>query len=332
MRKRAQRAMWYFPMAIVLSLMDRADSASDLIRAARSPFDIERFIQTDAAFEWEPLWKALQIKEHIFLPRCEEWGGPMPACTSELIAVTDPPQTILLLHHEPSMFAVFLRFSRESNNGRTETWRFAGCYQPNVKYFSPHHRRIVFANKPYLLIVEQGNAGSGLFSKVETWLDLTVPIFEPVFAYTVSGHKSDSPPGVHRSVTGMIVSSHTDPIERIHVRYTIDFSTEEHGVIPALGQKTDTAVYARVDGRFVLDEKLSTTTQKQINALYEDLDSNISNEDVLRFSFASLREIAVTGNAIQKQWLQSFLTRCHEGPETKTLRALLKRPAATRPN
>jgi hypothetical protein len=49
----------------------RAQSQNEMARIAQSPYEIERFVETTPAFEWEPLWRALNIQESILLPPCD---------------------------------------------------------------------------------------------------------------------------------------------------------------------------------------------------------------------------------------------------------------------
>src|SRR5271157_4992863 len=72
-----------------------ADDDAELAQAAKSPYDIARFVDTHKTFEWTPLWKALGITDNAArLMRSEEQGE---TCSEDLITVLDPPQVIVLL-------------------------------------------------------------------------------------------------------------------------------------------------------------------------------------------------------------------------------------------
>lgn len=318
---------WIVPLAIGASALMLADVASDLARSALSPYEIARFVETHQAFDWTPLWKALKLTDDTGLPACEERRDDGSDCSSELIGVLDPEQTIVLLRHKLSGFEVYLRFTPEKLSNGSSGWRFTGHYQPNVKYFPPRHQIIQFGKRPYLTVTEQGAAGSGLSTEVESWVDLTQPSLQPVFWYTTDGSMNPFPSGISRQVHGTIVALESEPAESIKVAYSIDFSFEDaNGATLPLGQRRDQAVYTRrpADGEFALDDKLSGVSLKQINNLYEDLDSELTNEDFLRYDFASLKEIASGSETRQKGWLRQFLGRCQETNEKQQLRLALQ--------
>ena len=54
---------------------------------------------------------------------------------------------------------------------------------PLVKYFRPEHRVTRFGGKPFLIVTGQGISGSGISSKIESWIDLTREEFEPVLNF-----------------------------------------------------------------------------------------------------------------------------------------------------
>jgi len=305
----------------------RADGASDLAGAAQSPFEIERFVETHVAFEWNPLWKALKLTDDTGLPACEERPDAGRDCSSELITVLDPEQTIVLLRHILSRFEVYLRYVPQKTLGGGSQWRFAGHYQPNVKYFPPRHRIVTFGKRPFLAVTEQGGAGTGLSSEVESWIDLTQGSLKPVLWYTSQGTMHPFPSGIGRSVGGTVVTLNESPFESVQVAYTIDFSFEDvNGITLNLGQRRDRAVFVRrsPNSEFALDEGLSEVSGKQIESLYEDLDSEITNEDFLKYDLEFLKEIASGAETPQKQWLRQFLADCRETPEKQQLRTAFK--------
>lgn len=211
--------------AVAASGWIRADVARDLAQAAESPYEIERFVETHAVFDCHPLWKAVKLTDHTGLPACEERLHAGRDCSSELISVLEPEQTIVLLRHNISGFEVYLRYVPEKSSSGGSQWRWVGHYQPKVKYFPPRARIVRFGSP---------------------------------------------------------------------------------------------------DAEFVLDEKRSGVSAKQIEDLYEDLDSEIINEDFLKYDLESLKEIASGAEAPQKRRLRDFLANCGETPEKQQLRAALK--------
>ncbi|MBI4465066.1 MAG: hypothetical protein HY647_10210 [Acidobacteria bacterium] len=306
---------------------DDADTADELARAAQSPFDIQRFVETHSKFEWEPLWKALNIE--AWLPACSlNWAKH--SCSSELITILNPPQILLLLHNDFSDFEVYLRFITEMQPSESAQWHFVGYYQPNVKYFRPEHRIVLFAGKPYLAVTGQAASGSGLSTEYEDWMDMTLSDFQPVFSYISKGHLSAFPSRrrFSREVWGSASALKEDPFESITVSYHIDFSIEaDNGAMLRVGSREDTAIFTRTGSdKFMLDEKLSTATTEQVIELYEDLDSRISNEDFLRYIFPSLTRIALGPDTDERAWLEQFLTQCPDTTEKRQLIEMLQNP------
>ncbi len=306
------------------SMFCRADVATDLERAAQSPYDIQEFVDTHAAFKWNPLWRALKLTDDTFLPECEE-----RSCSAKLISVGSPEQVIVILHHEPSWFEVYLRFVPVPSNGERR-WRFAGHYQPNVKYFPPRHRIAQFGQRPYLVVTEQGVSGTGVSSEVETWIDLTISEMRSVFSYTSKGYSQPFPRGVSRAERATILSLKSDPTESIRVQYSVEFETEDaSGRSIRLGRRMDTAVYTRQrpGEDFTLDGRQSPGFSDEVDALYNDFDGDPKNEDFLKFDFTFLKKLASGPNGASKRWLRQFLANCGETTEKKQLMVVLGPPS-----
>jgi len=94
----------------------------DIVRAAKSPYDLARYIDSHTGFAWEPLWKALRIDSVIYIQPCGAMGGR--GCSTEILTVQDPDQTILVIQGGFSEEDVYLRYKPAVPG----TWRFAGEY------------------------------------------------------------------------------------------------------------------------------------------------------------------------------------------------------------
>jgi hypothetical protein len=272
-----------------------ADNA-EIGALAASPYELAKFVETHANFDWKPLWRALNMKdEELFLPVCDEAFRGVPACSSEIINVADRRQLILVLEHRSSQFAVFLRYRSVG----TDVWQFSGAYQPFVKYFPPEHRLTRFGAKPFLVVTGQGNAGTGVSSKIESWMDLTREGLAPVLAFTSEGHYSPLPEGIWRSSGGSVVAMDTEPVERITVAFHIEFEA----VISAderlrIGERRDRIVYDRArDGTFKANRQLSTATEEQVADFYEDFEyDDFSDTEFLNFNLKGLSALAKNGD------------------------------------
>ncbi len=313
--------LWLIALAPFPLLM--ASDTADLARAARSPEAIYQFVQTHSAIAWSPLLDQLGIdRKKITLPDCNEEYR----CSAELIAVPRlPAQTIVLLRHDYSMIELYLRFSSARQPDGTAQWRFAGYFNPWAKYFPLSHRVFAFGSRPYLAATEQGISGSGLSSKVETWMDLSLPDFNPVFSYTMTGEYLASQNGwLSRKIHGKVALFEQSPIESITVNYDISF-VRANG--RSVATRSDTLVYERAgDGKFALDEKLSTASLEQTKRLYGIYEYGLACEDFLRFSTPSLKELAAGADNDRKRQLRDLLVECPDTPEKRLLTELLGKP------
>ena len=308
-----------------------AGPEAGLAGAARSPYDIERFVEKTPAFDWSPLWRALKIQEQIVLPPCEGRQDAGRDCSSELILIAEPQVALVLLRSSPYHFEVYLRFIRESGGDGQENWRFTGHFEPRVKYFDPTHKIVMFGDRPHLVVTGQGEAGMCLSTEVEYWLDLAAAEFRPVFSYTAKGTFSECGASeLYRSVRGSVVALQTEPVASITVDYEVDFSSALDlggtNVLPArLGTRHDTIVYTRKVGEdFKVDEKRSTASEQLVQDLYEDLRRQPPPGDFLRWDLEELTAIAKGPDTAERQWLEWFLKTCPETSEKRALVMLLK--------
>jgi hypothetical protein len=188
-----------------------AGADEELAEAAKSPYDIARFVDAHITFGWEPLWKALGIRDSdVLMQPCGEIGGPKRDCFEELVTVLDPFQVIVILRHNLAMPGVYLRFLRSSGPDSSGPWKFGGSYSPLVKYFEPRHRTLRFGEKPFLVITRQGISGSDWSSEIDDWIDLTSSRFEPVLCLNTHGHYSGMADRIGIESEAFAVSMETD--------------------------------------------------------------------------------------------------------------------------
>jgi len=307
-------------LAIAVLLLPVAGAAAsvdeELVQAAKSPYDIARFVDTHISFQWEPLWKTLGLENDgdLFTEPCER------GCSEELVTVLDPFQVILILRHD--WREVYLRFLRKTGPDNSGPWEFGGYYSPLVKYFEPRHHTLRFGKKPFLIVTEQGVSGTGVASEVDAWLDLTLPKFEPVFSLTTDGHNDVHPDNVGLKTNAVVISMESDPTERVEVVYSVRFTHEGE----TLAERSDTAVYTRRGDEFVFDAGRSKISKADIDNIYGLEDDHPSNEDYLRYLLPELKKIAAGPENETKDWLKRFLEECDNTVEKREIQAVL--PAA----
>lgn len=294
--------------------------SQELASIAASPYALARYVETHHDFDWQPLWQALGIKDQeAFLPPCEENFSGVAPCSSELITVLDPLQMIVLLEHRASGFQVYVRYE-SAGTGR---WRIAGAYSPFVKYFEPEHHMIRFGTKPFLIVTGQGYAGTGISSKIESWIDLSGKGMEPVLSFTSEGYDFPAPDGIAREVHGFVTALATEPVEQVTVSVSIEFHELQNGDPRiALGRRSDTIVYRRSRTKFKLVAEHSTATAQEIEKFY-DLGSEVTSAEFLRFHREGLIALAKGEDEEARSWLARFLNRCPDAPEVRELKLLL---------
>ena len=309
-------------VALLLPVMGAAASVDEeLAQAAKSPYDIARFVDTHVTFRWEALWSALGIQKNadVFMQPCGELGGPKRDCAEELVTVLDPFQVILILRHDLAEPEVYLRFLRKSGPDNPAPWEFGGYYSPRIKYFEPRHRTVRFGNKPFLVITQQGVSGSDWSSEVDEWMDLTLPKFESVFSLTTQGHYSGNPDRVGLETNALVVSTESKPAERVQVAYEARFTVGGE----TIDIRSDSAAYIRRGDEFVYDASRSKTPEADIDNIYNLEDDRPSNEDYLRYLLPKLMEIAAGPQSELKDWLKRFLKESDNTVEKREIQALL---------
>lgn len=272
--------MYRFLVAIVLSSVTFAQNASnrEIGRAAKSPYDLAKYINSHDEIDWKSLWQSLGIEAPLGV-------GCSMNCTAELITVQNPDQVILLLNATLPR-DVYLRYQREGAG----MWRFTGKYFANVWDGNPHRHNIVRAGSTQFLVVStHGGHGSDLDEEMQDWLDLSQPTFEPVFAHTVHGRERRVY-GYELAITGDAHPSPTGITLRIHDTFT--------GFACTLGDVSLEALYGRATSpAFVIQSaRLSSGAAIPISD-FQDLAraGHASDELLIRYGMPEMMKIA-SGN------------------------------------
>lgn len=291
---------------------------SEIAWAAKSPYDLARFIESHARFALEPLWKALGIKESSFVQPCLDPAGQGLGCSTELIMVQSPDQAILIIEGDLPPFDVYLRFK----HGPNDTWRFAGEYSVYMKNHPRRHEMSRVWGVPFLRVSRQGGSGSGIDWEIEDWIDLTQPEFKPAFSFTVQGFESRYGFGISRNIQEGLIPTRTG----IDVSLLIEFD----GPSVDLGHAEYTGVYVRSAGNRLSLQKVQSLDGREIsNRDFESLshiDTEVSNEQLMLYTLPRLKEVAVSGDKDAKEWLNRMLKECEDTPEKRTLMKLLAKP------
>jgi hypothetical protein len=296
--------------AVVFSTFALAQNAPDpeIVRAAKSPYDLARYINSHDEIDWEPLWRALGVDAQLGLPCSMD-------CAVELIMVENPEQVILIV--DASLpYEVYLRFQK-SEAGE---WRVTGRYYANVWNGNPHRHEIVRAGSTQFLVVSTHRAhGSDVDEEREDWLDLSQTGFEPVFSHTVHGNERRRY-GYERDITGSASANSAGIDLRIHYMLPGD------GCI--LGDVSLEATYVRRTGpEFVIQSARLQFGASIPTEDFQDLAGiSPSDESLIRYSLPQMMKIASGDNAKQKECVRDYLSHASETPEKKQLLDLLAKP------
>jgi hypothetical protein len=311
-----------------------ADNDAELRIAARSPYLIKRFFDSHESFTVDALWTALHVPPAtVPRGRCTAVPPetvPRGRCTAVLIAVpiSAEPQVILRLDFG-DVLPVFLRFDQSTGPGG-KTWKLAGFFAAFAHYFSCEHHLISLGGRPFLLVSDQAEAGTGLSVKRVSGFDLGRRGFKPAFAYVAEGHMMRFC-DVNRDVSGYPYSFEKGPVEKLRIHYRVRYFTRYcTNNRPSddeieLGSTSADAVYTRTgDADFKLDP--SSTNAKEIEVIYWNWDPpGLSDEDFLRYNFENLNRIASGPANRRKRWLTRFLADCVDTPERRRLVEAIRR-------
>jgi hypothetical protein len=300
-------------------------AVSACAQTAPSPQDLAHAIDSHKA-DWASISKALGVTDLSVLPRCDP--STIWPCSVDVITVFKPAQVILALSGWPE--SSYLRFLENGSR-----WLYVGTQGAMVKNYGGRYEISRVAENPFLRISSQGANGSDIDSEIETWFDLTLSDFEPVFGFTVQGTEHRMGIGVSREVRATATYGGEIPAETIHldleIRYLLGYGAD-------LGFARYRATYQRAanEKKFSLRDvhPLLSDAPSISNKDFQDL-ANIdgatinespSNERLLVYALPRLKQIASGADAETREWLRSVLSFCKDTPEKRMLLELLAKP------
>jgi hypothetical protein len=208
--------MYRLAAIIILSSVAFAQNAQEhaqepeIVRAAKSPYDLVRYINSHDDIDWKPLWQILGVDAQFGLTCSRN-------CAAELIVIENPEQAILIVNASLP-YDAYLRFEK----GPVGEWRVTGKYQANVWDGAPHRHEIVRAgNTQFLLVSTHSAHGSDIDEEMEVWFDLSRPSFQPVFSYGLRGDEDALEAGISRDIEAF---AHANSSTEIQLRLTVNLS------------------------------------------------------------------------------------------------------------
>ena len=283
--------MLRLPALLLLSSLALAQNkqAPDIVRAAQSPFDLARFIDSHSEFDWVPLWKALGEK-HAFTARCDSTTG----CLTELITVLKPRQTILAV--ETPLDTVYFRYFGSESEG----WRRAGLYFAPIKYSS----------------------------ELEEWLDLTEQDFIPVFSFTTQGHESRMGVRIGRDLTASAHPWINAGIETIDLILSVKYSGLDSDLGNANYTATYQRLPGHKEFVLLSVKPSLGAVAIPANAFedFASMSEDVTDEQLLAYALPGLKEAAIGKNTEVKEWMREMLGHCKDTQAKQLLLKLLGQP------
>lgn len=310
-------------VALVAAFAQGAKADPELLRAARSPYELARYVNSHADIDWRALWVALGGAGNAALGCGNAFSGDYP-CSAIAMTVKDPDQVIVILERK-YIGAGYLRFQQDAKSA----WRLTGQFEAYVKNHPVRHELFRFGGKPFLKVSMQGMSGSGLDSEFEDWFDLTLRSFEPVFGVTVQGFHMRVGFGPSSKLKTVVRSQVLDGgVEEIQVSAVVQFSLRGE---QDLGSETFTGVYRRGLGQRKFSFVSATwrgaaMSETEFSRVANIPEEGPSNEKLLVYAFDGLKRVAAGKDVGAKNWLRFALTQCKDTPERRTLLGLLGKP------
>ena len=288
---------------------------AELLRAARSPYDLAKYAESHGEIDWSPLWAAWKVKDSEYLNPCRH-------CQSEILTVRKPDQAILILYDGgPQYHDLYVRYLKEPDG----SWKFSGVQLVYIRETTndrPHKVLRLWA-KPFLMVSrDQSQIGFATIQEREDWFDLTLPDFEPVFSFTPQGSYELFSFAVWREWDSTAAPNVEGAAETIWL--TIKAKYEGPTTMEFL--VTYTGLYQRRAGQKAFSLKSATANGRPMRvAEFEVIGDafKMTQEQLLVQSLPGLRKLAVSKDADGKEWLQTVLEQAKDTPEKRELLGLL---------
>ena len=318
-------AMLRVAALVALSTVAIAQNVAEpeIVRAAKSPYDLARYLETHSDFEWAPLWQALGAANPSSVEPCVTDSAKQARCSTEVIGLLNPDQAIVVVQGELGVVELYLRFLQQPDGA----WKFAGAYGASIKNRDPMHQVMRLGGRPFLKVAIQSPNFRGPSivpepNEKEVWFDLTARDFEPVFSFPTDADQDVNPDGITRHVSAV---PHVEGADAIDLMLTVDF--DFFGV--QLGSEEFLGRYDRHAGEKDFSLRSAQVVSGGATMPVQDF-LDLSDilfqpgvERMLVYALPGLKELAGGMRNEAKEELRLMLAKCKDTPEKRTLLALL---------
>ncbi len=310
-------------ISLAVAAVAQNSPQAEIARAAKSPYDLARYLETHTDFEWAPLWLALGAANPASIEPCVTVADKRARCSTEIVTLLSPDQAIVVVQGGLGLVELYLRFLQEPGGG----WKFAGAYGASIKNCDPMHQVMRLGGRPFLKVAIQSPNFRGPSivpepNEKEVWFDLTQRDFEPVFSFPTDADQDVNPDGITRHVSAV---PHVEGADAIDLMLTVDF--DFFGV--QLGSEEFMGRYERHAG-----EKDFSLRSAQVVAGaaampvkdFLDLSDILFQpgvERMLVYALPGLKELAGGKRSEAREELRLMLAKSKDTPEKRTLLALL---------
>jgi hypothetical protein len=301
-------------LLLSVAMLCRAQNA-ELVAAAKSPVTLARYVESHPNFGWDELWAAVGTADpHIDFVPCGK--GELNTCTTELISVSNPDQSILILrNHMPQASDIYLRFRRMTNG----SWSFAGEQTIGINNDLREHEVLRIWNKPILKVSsDQSQAGFAIEDVEQERFDLSQPDFEPIFSLSEGGGSHPFGFGVGWEFDAKFATRQTPGREIIDVTLNVLFT--EEGPNPEAIYR---GVYERRGSEKTFTLRSASVPVDDFKKLADPFNGP-SNEKLLVYGLAGLLKIARGSDMDKKEWLESVLEHTKDTSEKRQLLEALR--------
>lgn len=302
-----------------------------------SPYEIERFINSNPKTEIEEIWKKLNISdkyigsshfgsENRFFTGCS-------GCEAETFnfELDGQPGAEVLLRVEDRLQEAcrYLVFKHKDSNLDENNWRLLGHIDHDFgRYQMPQHYFLLSSGgRSWFIIRVQGASGSGVALYSDRLFTINNNKVVEVLGYTADGHQEGIGFDPARSFAGRIIDIKIkNNVATVRIEFTVDYSTfdgTDNNI--SLWSKKQTAIFRSNfnSGKTVLDVKNSDLSEREIEIVY-NIDI-LTDKDLLKYNFEELKKIALGNQARQKQWLRDFLRISKPSADKNALQRLLRK-------
>ncbi|HJQ25640.1 MAG TPA: hypothetical protein VKA60_17090 [Blastocatellia bacterium] len=308
-------------LAVALPLAAQNQNAPQKA-APPSPYLIETLIDINEQLDLKQVWRVLDIK-----PPTDADYHCRGGCEAETFDIeTGEGKTVALkITHQSANFYQYLLFRQTSAGG----WKLLGtvaCF--DQRYGPPAHRIEHGDGRTWMVVRELAGRGMGMVAYEEGWNEIRDDEVKEVLSYPVEGRNQPCLQYLGHSYKAMVLRhGHENGTYTIPVQFMIAYNIstcDPADTSPSLFAKGQKAffVWNAAKDEFVLDERRSEVTEKQLDSAYTL--EGASSEAFVEDNFAELAEVATRGDARRKAWLKNFLSRLQSTPHKAELLRLLQ--------